>query len=70
MALHELVEVPLVLLQAQYNIHIVVIIQEYKNTSVNHAVTLSAKPFKDVTQQHSNTLLLSFLTLIQYNKMG
>ena len=54
MALCELVEAPLVLLKAQYNIYVVSMWLLYtgvqKIESVNHAVTLSAKPFKGITQ--------------------
>ena len=50
----ELVEAPLVLLKAQYNIYVVMGLLYYtgvqKIESVGHAVTLSAKPFKGVTQ--------------------
>ena len=56
MALCELMEAPLVLLKAQYNIYVVMGLLctgVQKIESVDHAVTLSAKPFKGVTQHHS-----------------
>ena len=49
----KLVEAPLVLLKAQYNIYVVMGLLctgVRKIESVGHTVTLSAKPFKDVTQ--------------------
>ena len=53
MALCELMEAPLVLLKAQYNIYVVMGLLYpgvQKIESVDHAVTLLVKPFKGVTQ--------------------